>query len=134
MKEEIAREWIKRLRSREIKQLKQHLGNSAGERCCLGVLSDIAVENKIVNVDKGFDTYRYTGHLYTSVTSLIKPIVDWADINKNNIISNNVKLPFHVREDEFNEVGEFPTLALLNDSGFTFDQIADIIECFWREL
>ncbi len=130
MKEEIAREWIKRLRSREIKQLKQYLGNSAGERCCLGVLSDIAVENKIVNVDKGFDIYRYTGHLDTSATSLIKPIVDWADINKNNIISNKVKLPFLIRSKEFPDI----YLTTLNDDGLTFDQIADVIECFWREL
>ena len=46
MKKEIAEKWVAKLRSGEIKQGTGFLRRSTGERCCLGVLCDMAVEAK----------------------------------------------------------------------------------------
>lgn len=42
------REWIARLRDPNAKQRRRHLGAPTGERCCLGVACDIAVEHGVI--------------------------------------------------------------------------------------
>ena len=48
MKHDIAERWVAKLRSGEIEQGTGYLGRSEGERCCLGVLCDMAVEEGVI--------------------------------------------------------------------------------------
>ena len=50
MKQEIAEKWVERLRSGKITQCTSVLGRVTGARCCLGVLSDLAVEEGIIPI------------------------------------------------------------------------------------
>ncbi len=133
MKEEIAKEWVKRLRSAYYVQITGRLGIGDYQRCCLGVLSDIAVENKVVQrVQDSDDNLSYmalgtSSHYTSSDFGLIRPIIEWVSVDTSQDYED-VEVPFSNRDNAA------MSLASLNDSGLTFDQIADIIECFWREL
>lgn len=102
MKQEIAKEWIDRLRSGKYKQGKRYLERN-GQYCCLGVLCEIAAENGIVKKEDGFNGY---------VHLLPPEVMAWADVKCNNGLYGN--------SDE--------NLALLNDQGFSFCEIANVIE------
>ena len=120
-REEIRREWIRRLRSGEILQ-----GNGVlcqdGRYCCLGVLSEIACEigmagsitdhekTKIFIANDGEKQYTY---LMDSVVNLVG-LLD----NMGSQIGDRINC-----------------LSRLNDNGYTFTEIADLLETgtFWEE-
>jgi hypothetical protein len=110
-KQEIKTEWLKRLRSGDITQTQGVLGRTDGSRCCLGVLCDIAVEEKVVQKQ-------------------VSPEISTITYNFNSGF-----LPEVVREwvGMTSSYGKIPTkgtdLATINDSrGTPFSRIADIIE------
>jgi hypothetical protein len=111
MNPEIKAEWLKRLRSGEIPQGIGRLARDV-ERCCHGVICDIAVEQKVIEVTYGEDGITYEG----SISIPPHQVDDWAD----SPLSRN--LSFKDRMD-----GSL-SLAYLNDQGLTFNQIADVIE------
>ena len=82
MKEEIKKEWIKRLRSGAIKQGRKKLGHKDGARCCLGVLCDIAVEHGVVPTPSStcFGHLVYGGR-YSEV--LPPEVARWADVQRD---------------------------------------------------
>lgn len=121
-------ELIKALRSGEFKQIKNCLHTSEGY-CCLGVACEIS---KLGNWSYQFynedtDDYNYTPEpanhndeaTYLDVSSEILPIkvqwrLNWSD--EAGIL-------------EFVDLNKGRmNLTILNDNGFTFDQIADVIE------
>ncbi len=108
MNSEIKLRWIADLRNPDAVQIKNGLGKPDGSRCCLGVLSDLAVHDKVIDPPSTAENFDgedelaydgYTGYAPNSVT-------DWADLD-----------PFEAK-----------TLASMNDDGYTFPQIADYIE------
>jgi hypothetical protein len=121
VKKEIAAEWKSRLRSGKIKQLKAALGNTAGERCCLGVLCDMAVEAGIIPPPNINATAQGKGIILGYGTS-----GDW----------NSGTLPEIVKEwaGMRSSVGQWQwdynslSLTTLNDTGISFPEIADAIE------
>lgn len=148
MKEELKDEWVKRLRSGTIPQTTGSL-TKGDARCCLGVACDIAVDNKmaeIVNYDAKNMEYLDLDENYAD-SLLSYGIREWLGMSTIDGI-----LPFSERRFLKEDLPEFvspneewenyygstlhenATLANLNDEGFTFDQIADLIECFWQEL
>lgn len=97
--------------------------------CCLGVLCEIAVEHGITERlpdpdDEGRVAYLdhwtdpATGESFEKreIAILPVPVREWAGLHIDN---PDVKVPTHTGT---------PSLALLNDEGYTFPQIADIIE------
>ena len=127
MKKEIAKKWIKALRSGKYKQgkgyLKQFTSKNEPRHCCLGVLCELYNDTMKKNHKKILYTEEMQDN--SSGTSFIR------------FDSANGGLPKVVREwaDITNSLGEFviddarsECLADLNDSGKKFSTIADIIE------
>jgi len=123
MKKEIAKKWVKALRSGKYKQGKGYLKqlNSKNEprHCCLGVLCELYDQQMKKNHKKTL----HSDHMVDSTGT------EFIRLNKND-----GGLPWEVRlwADITSPLGEFnkgkKCLADLNDSGKKFSTIADIIE------
>lgn len=135
MNPEVKAKWLERLRSGTIPQIAGRLGNTEGGRCCLGVLCDIAVEEGVIPeavLDPVSGYYRYgnpnglpLGVFDTNGTStatLPVGVQTWAGVR-----GKELELPVPVN---FNpERNPAKVITLLNDAaGYTFPQIADVIE------
>lgn len=120
MNKRIKTKWLKALRSGDYKQGKNVL-HSAGKRgnhkfCCLGVLCDLYLNEKKKDWTEISDD-RYT-KLFSSSTKREDYIV----------LPNNVKRWAGLKENNPSVNDGINTLAGYNDNGYTFKQIADIIE------
>lgn len=112
MNPEIKAQWIDALRSGEYQQTKGKLRNSNGF-CCLGVLTDLYVKetNQEWTYSKQDEKYEYLDCGFT----LPEKVMVLADLDEED--------PKICTEDSG------CTLAHYNDSkGYTFNQIADLIE------
>lgn len=132
MNKQVIQEWVDALRSGEYAQTKGRLQRTEPDRydsetkpgfCCLGVLCDIAVKH---NVIKTVGTYsdghvKYgTDHLYSDAFPTTT-VQDWVGIN-DFIVTTAIVVD---EEMETDRIG----LTELNDiHGFTFGEIADLIE------
>lgn len=107
MKKSVADKWVKALRSGKYKQTKRLLQDVNGH-CCLGVLCEISPTKPLMNSSK-----------FLSGNTLISQerVQNWAELQSS---AGNT-------DDDH-------SLASLNDEGYTFDEIADIIQLLWREL
>jgi hypothetical protein len=104
MKKEIADKWVADLRSGP-KQGKNALGDDEKGYCCLGRLC------VVLNMDfMPVSAFLSEEHMIAAGMSSTM---------------GNFGSPFDLYQDH---------LASVNDSGLTFDQIADLIEYFWEEL
>ena len=130
MKKDIAKKWVKALRSGKYKQgkgyLKQFTSRNEPRHCCLGVLCELYNDTMKKNHKKTLYTEEMQDN--SSGTSFVRfDLVDGG-------------LPKAVRKwaDIINPLGEFQVgcgeydieecLADLNDTGKKFSTIADIIE------
>lgn len=128
MKADIKARWVERLRSGQDEQGTGYLdytdNDDVTRKCCLGVLSAIAVEDGVIPEP---DSYLYEGGPHTTIysiytydaghTSVLPPtVMEWAGITDCEGMFNNPT------------IGHNETLAGLNDSGMTFVEIADVIE------
>lgn len=111
MNPEVKQRWIEALNSDEYNQTKQSLKDSTGF-CCLGVLTDLYIKdhNQEWRVHV-CGRYSFSGWSAT----LSSEVMDWAGIQN---YWGPLKEP----------VGGFDTLADLNDEGYSFKQIAQVIE------
>jgi hypothetical protein len=129
MKKEIAKKWVKALRSGKYKQGKGYLKqlNSKNEprHCCLGVLCELYDQQMKKNHKKTL----YVEHMINSESGTV---VEFISFNKHD-----GGLPKEVREwaNMISPCGEFVNdkdrveyLSDLNDNGKKFSTIADIIE------
>jgi hypothetical protein len=103
MLNEFAKEWVKALRSGKYKQAKNVLFNADRNAfCCLGVACDIS----------GVSREEWHGSNYTVLPQEVQE-----------------KLNLRSKCGRFLDAGIYTSLVMLNDSlGYSFDQIADIIE------
>lgn len=109
--------WVKALRSGEYKQGKKSLQHGE-EFCCLGVLCQIAPPSVEV---KRFGENLRSELIGFSLQS--QPAVRlWAQIRFDDPRTPGL----HCLNNT--------TLSALNDSGKTFNEIADVIEANWEEL
>jgi len=123
MNEEIKAQWIAALRSGRYPQGAGSLCRSIDDKkqyCCLGVLSELAVLEGIIESPtvRHFDKYtelEYAGY----VSFLCEEVRDWSGMSTS-------RGAFSVEDGE-----EPVSLDRLNDGGFTFDQIADVINYFF---
>ena len=109
MNPQIKQKWVDALRSGEYQQGQCYLRTNSGF-CCLGVLCDLYgkennVEWNLVNNGHNYEFQDRESYLPSSVRK-------WADLEYCNPPVND----------------EESTLGELNDSGSTFEQIADVIE------
>jgi hypothetical protein len=124
MKQDVKKEWTRRLRSGEIEQAKDRLEREDGSKCCLGVLSHMAYEAGVV--DRRLNEYgtyfQYDGHPST----LPPAVMEWAGLDHHNPTIPLESAPEKIR-DVYSEEYR-PSLASINDYGTSFAEIADIID------
>ena len=112
MNKVVKKQWIKALKSGDYKQTTGELKRSNIDHsrsfCCLGVLCDIS----------GISTWEADNRYLEAKGILPNKVKEWAGMA--------------------NDAGGFsydnPSLIELNDSGSTFEEIADIIEKNYKEL
>jgi hypothetical protein len=110
MNPEIKAKWVAALRSGEYKQGRGNLRDKDNAFCCLGVLCDI------LDNTKWQDSYDEKLYSYGN------------DIETAGIPPQAGNFPFEALGKFTNKAGEIINLSLLNDSGSSFEEIADIIE------
>lgn len=140
MKADIHERWIEELRSGKYRQGGGELHYISYWRsetglpepryekfCCLGVLCKMAADAGAVETEIGRNVVAYGGEGET--TYLPEQVIEWAglkyegerqytnsDIEESRGILTNTK-----------DAREFRSLAVMNDSGVPFDEIADVI-------
>lgn len=123
MNENIKTLWLEALRSGDYQQGKSVLQGD-GKFCCLGVLCDLAERAGVIegvsqpSARTDYETVRvykdgYAG-TFNQTEVLPLKVRDWAQISDASPL---VSLP-----------AMNPSLAELNDSGMSFNEIADVIE------
>ena len=146
MKREIADKWVAALRSGEYTQTRETLACDARTKhCCLGVLCELAIEDG-VEMDVAEVEYEYptldmpAGNTYTQFAGeaggLPESVQYWADVK-----SRDAWVPKDVIDDSLLDClppkyreGARVSLAMLNDHGVEFGDIADIIEERWLDF
>ncbi len=120
MNEDVKTEWVKRLRSGDYPQTKEHLRDDNGY-CCLGVLCEVAREANVVTYER-IEGGTAVFHRYDGETGALPTSVRlWAGVSGSNPLTD-------VYEEE-DGTGSRLTLAELNDNlGMSFAEIADVIE------
>lgn len=132
MKSEIKQQWVEALCSREYKQTRGSLRDNTGF-CCLGVLCDLHrktaadAENwDLVPTEVLFETSTLDDklkplHYYGEYTVYLPPtVVNWAGLDTHD---PEVLITTENAEGVLSEA-----LSWLNDSGWTFEQIAELID------
>lgn len=114
MNNEIKKKWAEALRSNEYRQGQNCLRNERNEFCCLGVLTDLYAKETEQDWRYDVDERRYS--IFGEHLVLPEEVREWADLDDFN---PDVEL-----EDWECDTG----LAALNDNGYSFNRLADIIE------
>lgn len=117
MDQTIKEQWVAELRSGNLLQGVGFL-HQGDMYCCLGVLCKIAEEQGATASNENHynpGVISYDGDSY----SLPYPVREWAGLSLIELPTVEVPLP---------SIGKEETLASLNDSGLSFNQIADVIE------
>lgn len=125
--------WLGALRSGEYKQAKKSLRDGTDDGpdyfCCLGVLCDLAVQDGALPAPHkdGTETWTYGGQFWdenrqgydddTSWSALPVRVQDWAGLHAADPV-------IWTERDTYRN----NSLAEINDSGASFDLIADLIE------
>lgn len=116
MDQVIKDKWIAALRSGEYQQGTNHL-KYGDHFCCLGVLTDLYIKEKGLTWDS-----KSPGSINGLSAIPSWDVVSWAGLNEAN---PSVIVPESIR----GETGcTCDSLAQMNDRGYTFEQIADVIE------
>jgi hypothetical protein len=120
--------WVADLRSGKYRQGEGALANiTDGLFCCLGVLDMDAVLAGVVSITPARRANdEVVLRFGESYTNLDEKVCRWAGLlTGDGSITSSGLLPFNDRHK--NAV----YLDVLNDHGFSFNQIADLIECFY---
>ena len=135
MNSELKNEWITALRSGNYTQAVGSLKTveqGKVSHCCLGVLCEIALAKNIIESSvRGVDTHYYGDEFEFAVLPHV--VRDWAGIDQVNpiiILTPELKEKIAERSSTIRNMNDIPifSLAEFNDAGFTFNEIADLID------
>jgi hypothetical protein len=112
MKKSWARKWVKALRSGKFIQGRSHL-KLDGKHCCLGVLCELTPYKERFTEMRSSTRVGYNIHLPEE----IKKLVGMQSMNRVFKVEMSASV-----------------LAAMNDTGKTFEEIADVIEEHWKEV
>lgn len=139
MKKEVAKKWVKALRSKKYKQgrwfLKSVDPKNTVKHCCLGVLCELYQEEQRRNKKKPLQTEEQSGCSWQANGS-VKNVVVFGVTENSQTLPNSVKRWAGLKTDTGEIIDgyvkyakeEFSSLAGLNDRGCSFSKIATIIE------
>ena len=139
MNPEVKALWLEALRNDTYQQGKLMLRPTLNTYCCLGVLCDLATNSNNPEVSWG-DSEEHQGQcMYYNGTweeddqlkedsELPWPVKKWAGLNSENP-KVEIPDPFWIKQHDEDPPMKLVTLAQLNDEwGYSFKQIADLIE------
>jgi hypothetical protein len=127
MNPDVKAQWVAALRSGEYAQGREVLHSTEYDSyCCLGVLCDVAVKSGLdIPVDH-MPAATFYGEKHCTLPA---GVMEWAGLDEE---LPGTSIDMHVvSPDEYDEYdeGAYPAnLANLNDLGWSFEQIADVIE------
>lgn len=131
--EEARKVWIEALRSGKYKQAKRYLkvveqGETEPGYCCLGLACELYQQFEgDLRVNGGWNPLK--GLTYTSFDSiqnvLPEKVQKWLGIRDKGQLNQEFPIPADCIDSH---KYDFDLLTALNDTGYTFEQIADIIE------
>lgn len=128
MNDLVKRKWAQALRSGMYDQSKHALRKEDGF-CCLGVLCDV-LSGEVGGKWKHTSSHLEDLEFHTAASehpvteSLPKPVQKRAELDEPN---PQVPVPENASDEHFRDEST-TTLAELNDQGYSFEEIADIIE------
>ncbi|XVU22521.1 hypothetical protein ACQPZJ_35370 [Actinoplanes sp. CA-054009] len=125
MNEDVKKRWITRLRSGQDEQATSYLRTDEG-MCCLGVLTEIAVEDGVIDPPEAeCGIFYYSGY---EKHTLPGPVARWGGLTHDNpTVTAVVTQRNGIVLDRPEEVTV--PIAELNDlHGYTFPMLADVIE------
>jgi hypothetical protein len=111
MNPQIKQKWVNALRSGDYQQGQCYLRTNSGF-CCLGVLCDLYIKENNLEWNLAINRRNNAYAFQDMVGELPLSVIEWSGIANSN--------PYFD--------GEMGTLAALNDDGYTFNEIADVIE------
>lgn len=137
--------WLERLRSGEVEQGSGYLhqsyvnnyGSQVDEMCCLGVCSALHADKLSTRVDKSVRVVRYNSMgSYPDINVLqFMGIPDSHIEEKSQGFSVLVSIDEELMSDRITDFDYFKDINqdkipvdVLNDNGFTFNEIADLLE------
>ena len=135
MRKDIADRLVAALRSGEYKQGQEGLCtvdlNGSRSFCCLGVLTDLAVKEGVLPDGKRAESDPCALKYGKCAASAYLPdeVQEWSGMQS---IGGSLPKAVHAWDDEGKVT--LKELAHFNDAGYTFEQIADIIEKNWEAL
>lgn len=125
MKDSVKKQWVTALRSDKFIQTPKHL-KTDDSYCCLGVLCELhsrETGKSGWSYNTTEETFEYLGVSYV----LPAEVSEWAGFLDPNDPQNTVP---GYSNPLINVDGKEMTLAVLNDDGYTFNQIAQLIETY----
>lgn len=123
-------DWLTALRSGDYKQTQGCLRDDTGY-CCLGVLTDLWVKGSSVEWHpKPFGTAFSIATPGWGAESSVTPrgVMSWSDLTNSTGTTLLGAVTYHAATEGETTDNFYVTLSDLNDNGFTFEQIADVIE------
>jgi hypothetical protein len=140
LKPEVKQLWLEGLRSGDFPQCSGKLSNGVGY-CCLGVLSELAHREGVIAREEQQNTWKPVSGggtrtetsvhygAYAASNYLPREVADWAfeEYDPNVVYWENPRVKDPRPEGHLMKV-EVTSLAELNDEGFTFEEIADVVE------
>lgn len=123
MKQEYVKQWVEALRSGEYKQSQGQLRTDEGY-CCLGVLSAI-VKDEIGGCWNRNDNTPYPQWEFIIGTDVSQSLLPQEIVELVGMQTNEGTFPWSVFDW---------SLIDMNDSGKSFEEIADVIEKHYEEL
>lgn len=130
MNPEAKRLWLEALRSGKFKQVTEALKKNDGF-CCLGVLCDVAIKHGVDgywDTDDGSDIYVYPKYgdawIGREEGTLPPPVREWAGLG--DIYGDNPDVS--IVSEVTGETRKYHLSALNDDEGYTFEQIADLVD------
>lgn len=127
MNPEVKAKWLSALRSGEYAQTKEVLQSDEGF-CCLGVLCDIAVKDGIIEApEANYGIRYYIAYDYDDVDEVYpfheESQLPWKVARWAGLDSRNPSVEWSSDQN-----GSWTPVSEPNDSGATFEEIADLIE------
>lgn len=120
LKPAIKKLWIEALRSGEYKQTQGELRNQDNEFCCLGVLCNLHAQAHPKIAKQQTSLYKYLNHTGDLPDLVIKWAFESKKAKPEGVFREYDDSAFH---------GGFITLMALNDDlGYSFKQIANVID------
>jgi hypothetical protein len=134
MNEELKQKWVEALRSGKYKQGKQALRNKADCYCCLGVLCELSglgkwQDNELIDLDHFLYQMPSDDYGISVLAEELQDVLDISCVGDFHISpTTREMLAEKFTADQMDDLSNYTDLAALNYHGWSFADIATLIE------